>query len=146
MEEHILITSNRGVSFAGIKEHCPKAQWMAVRPSIKSEIVIFFDVEHIDYIIHQDGTKEEPGRGKEDDIQKEDGIKKEDDIKKDCSTACASSDKTQLLIRVRGGISYRGTMTEKILNKPAGYWLKPSACGDIVIYAPETEVERVYSS
>ena len=134
MEEHILITSNRGVSFAGIKEHCPKAQWMAVRPSIKSEIVIFFDVEHIDYIIHQDGTKEEPGRGKE------------DDIKKDCGAACASSDKTQLLIRVRGGISYRGTMTEKILNKPAGYWLKPSACGDIVIYAPETEVERVYSS
>lgn len=133
MEEHILITSNRGVSFAGIKEHCPKAQWMAVRPSTKSEIVIFFDVEHIDYIIHQDGTKEEPGRGKE------------DDIKKDCSTACASSDKTQLLIRVRGGISYRGTMTEKILNKPAGYWLKPSACGDIVIYAPKTEVERVYS-
>lgn len=134
MEEHILITSNRGVSFAGIKEHCPKAQWMAVRPSTKSEIVIFFDVEHIDYIIHQDGTKEEPGRGKE------------DDIKKDCGAACASSDKTQLLIRVRGGISYRGTMTEKILNKPAGYWLKPSACGDIVIYAPETEVERVYSS
>ena len=133
MEEHILITSNRGVSFAGIKEHCPKAQWMAVRPSTKSEIVIFFDVEHIDYIIHQDGTKEEPGRGKE------------DDIKKDCGAACASSDKTQLLIRVRGGISYRGTMTEKILNKPAGYWLKPSACGDIVIYAPETEVERVYS-
>ena len=133
MEEHILITSNRGVSFAGIKEHCPKAQWMAVRPSIKSEIVIFFDVEHIDYIIHQDGTKEEPGRGKE------------DDIKKDCGAACASSDKTQLLIRVRGGISYRGTMTEKILNKPAGYWLKPSACGDIVIYAPKTEVERVYS-
>lgn len=134
MEEHILITSDRGVSFAGIKEHCPKAQWMAVRPSTKSEIVIFFDVEHIDYIIHQDGTKEEPGRGKE------------DDIKKDCGAACASSDKTQLLIRVRGGISYRGTMTEKILNKPAGYWLKPSACGDIVIYAPETEVERVYSS
>lgn len=133
MEEHILITSNRGVSFAGIKENCPKAQWMAVRPSTKSEIVIFFDVEHIDYIIHQDGTKEEPGRGKE------------DDIKKDCGAACASSDKTQLLIRVRGGISYRGTMTEKILNKPAGYWLKPSACGDIVIYAPETEVERVYS-
>ena len=48
------------------------------------------------------------------------------------------------MIRVKGGVSYRGTQTDAITEKPDGHWLKPSAEGDIIIYVPEKEAEKVY--
>lgn len=51
-----------------------------------------------------------------------------------------------LLIRVKGGVSYRGGVIDPLpgVPVPEGYWLEPSPGSGIVLHVPTEEVEEVF--
>ena len=53
---------------------------------------------------------------------------------------------TVLLLRVKGGVSYRGGVIDLLpgVPVPEGYWLEPSPGSGIVLHIPMEEVEEVF--
>lgn len=132
MKGYVMITTDRGISFAGLEKECKDRQWRSIKPSSGSETEIYFAADHIMSVIHQDGTKEEYQAGND---------KEKQNMQR---TKDGTPEGETVMIRVKGGVSYRGTQTDAITEKPDGHWLKPSAEGDIIIYVPEKEAEKVY--
>ena len=103
MKGYVMITTDRGISFAGLEKECKDRQWRSIKPSSGSETEIYFAADHIMSVIHQDGTKEEYQAGN--DKEKQNMQRTKDGI----------PEGETVMIRVKGGVSYRGTQTDACL-------------------------------
>lgn len=130
--KHLLVKIMSGTIFAGeIVPDNEDDMWLGIRQSGRSDILIFINKDFIETIYYINGEVE---RYKSTE-QRKDGSEKsiipEDDLK---------------LIRVKGGISYRGSVNKSICDKfQDGYWIMPTKINDIRIYIPFSEVEEVFS-
>ena len=135
--EYILISCKSGVMYSGelLQEYRDDLEWIGIKPSKKSNICLYFDMNRIEKIYFQDGScKEKVLR----------------DFRKKPKLDLEIPEKNILLVRVMGGVSYRGERIDKE-NLPGeifykeGFWISPSNIHETIIYVPENEVERVFA-
>lgn len=128
---HLLIQNLVGSVLAGelIYDEVD-SRWLGLKPSAKSGVTAYFDRAGIQSILHEDGTQEvlRPGVPREE------------------QTELAIPQGQVLLVRVKGGVSYRGGVIPPLPGVPApeGYWLEPSPGSGIVLQIPMEEVEEVF--
>ncbi|AGX41360.1 hypothetical protein [Clostridium saccharobutylicum] len=135
--DYILIICKSGVMYSGqlLQEYSDDLKWVAIKPSTKSNICLYFAADRIKKIYFQDGTSE---------------TKIETDLKEIPELDLEIPEENISLIRVKGGISYRGERISKEdisteIHYTEGYWISPSSIKETIIYIPEYEVEEVYS-
>lgn len=130
-----LIVCKSGVMYSGelLEEYNDDLKWIGIKPSTVSDICLFFFTERIKKIYFQDGTSV---------------TKIKSDLRDQTELDLDIPDENILLIRVRGGVSYRGQRLDQVTNEiqwKDGYWISPSTIQETIIYIPEHEVEKVYS-
>lgn len=130
-----LIVCKSGVMYSGelLEEYNDDLKWIGIKPSTVSDICLFFFAERIKKIYFQDGTSV---------------TKIKSDLRDQTELDLDIPDENILLIRVRGGVSYRGQRLDQVTNEiqwKDGYWISPSTIQETIIYIPEHEVEKVYS-
>lgn len=124
--EHLLLQNLVGSVLAG--EHIygdQDSRWLGLKPSAKSTVTMYLDRAHIQSILHEDGTQETLRPG----------------IPREEQTDLAIPTERVLLLRVKGGVSYRALPGVPV---PEGYWLEPSPGSGIVLHIPVEEVEEVF--
>lgn len=129
--EHLLLQNLVGSVLAG--EHIygdQDSRWLGLKPSAKSTVTMYMDRGCIHAILHEDGTKKLLRLG----------------IPREEQTGLAIPAEHVLLLRVKGGVSYRGGVIDPLPGVPApeGYWLEPSPGSGIVLHIPMEEVEEVF--
>ena len=129
--ESILVITKSGIMYSGMTiEDRHENDWLGLRPSKKSEVCIFFPKKHIEKIYHTNGIIESP-------------------IVTDAKNSEISSFSNIALIRLRGGVSYRGEILENApdgISSSSGFWLMPNLNGELIFNIPENEVERIFTS
>lgn len=129
-----LIVCKSGVMYSGkiLQDYQSDLKWLGLKPSSKSDICIFFSTDRINKIYFIDGTS----------IDKTDY-----NMKKKPEMDLGFPEMNLQLVRVKGGISYRGERIESIPNNLGlsdGMWLATSLKQEIVVYIPHREIEKVY--
>ncbi len=129
--EYILIINSYGVMFAGNRLISHKeSEWIGLKPSKKSEVCIFFHRDQIHTIYHENGNKEE-------------FMAEQYNLQYTSSTNL--SDQDIVLVRVKGGVSYRGQLIDNIEEEAGeGYWIAPVTNQRMCIYIPKEEVEEIF--
>lgn len=134
---YILIICKSGVMYSGqlLQEYSDDLKWVSIKPSTKSNICLYFAADRIKKIYFQDGTSE---------------TKIESDLKEIPELDLEIPEENISLIRVKGGVSYRGERISKEdipieIDYKEGYWISPSSIKETIIYIPEYEAEEVYS-
>ena len=124
--EHLLLQNLVGSVLAG--EHI--YGWLGLKPSAKSTVTMYMDRACIQSILHEDGTQETIRPS----------------IPREEQTDLGIPTDHVLLIRVKGGVSYRGGVIDPLpgVPVPEGYWLEPSPGSGIVLHVPTEEVEEVF--
>lgn len=134
--DSILIVCKSGVMYSGelLQDYSDDLEWIGIKPSKKSDVCLYFNMNRIAKIYFQDGSSKE---------------KVARDFREKPDLDLEIPEKNILLVRVIGGVSYRGEGFDKN-NLPLGipykegYWISPSAIHETIIYVPENEVERVF--
>ena len=129
--EHLLLQNLVGSVLAG--EHIygdQDSRWLGLKPSAKSTVTIYMDRACIQSILHEDGTQETIRPS----------------IPREEQTDLGIPTDQVLLIRVKGGVSYRGGVIDPLpgVPVPEGYWLESSPGSGIVLHVPTEEVEEVF--
>lgn len=131
--ESVLIMGKTGVAFAGkLIHHDPKSEWMGIKPSEKSAVTVYYNRLYIQSVLHQNGYEEVFSQEKTSPAY-------------DVEPAFFGGE--TVLVRVNGGVSYRGCVAEAVADVDGstdGYWISPSPGNGIVIHVPEKEVEEVF--
>lgn len=135
--DYILIVCKSGVMYSGelLQEYREDLIWIGIKPSKQSEICLYFAMDRIKKIYFQNGTSK---------------VKIECDLKEMPELDLEIPEEKILLIRVNGGVSYRGERIKKEdipgeISYKDGYWISPSTIHETIIYIPENETEKVYS-
>ena len=128
--EHLLLQNLVGSVLAG--EHIygdQDSRWLGLKPSAKSTVTMYMDRACIQSILHEDGTQETIRPS----------------IPREEQTDLGIPTDHVLLIRVKGGVSYRGGVIDPLPGVPVpfGYWLERSPGSGIVLHVPTEEVEEV---
>ena len=129
--EHLLLQNLVGSVLAGAHIYGDRdSLWLGLKPSAKSTVTMYLDRAHIQSILHEDGTQETLRPG----------------IPREEQTDLAIPTERVLLLRVKGGVSYRGGVIDPLpgVPVPEGYWLEPSPGSGIVLHIPMEEVEEVF--
>jgi hypothetical protein len=129
--EYSLIISSNGVMFAGERlDNNPGSEWTGIKPSKKSDVCIFFKKDQIHTVYHENGSREEFIT---------------DNYNSQYSHKTCIPDQDTVLIRVKGGVSYRGQLyDEPIEEMGEGYWITPVIDQRIRIYIPQEEAEEIF--
>ena len=129
--EHLLLQNLVGSVLAGAHIYGDRdSRWLGLKPSAKSTVTMYLDRAHLQSILHEDGTQETLRPG----------------IPREEQTDLAIPTERALLLRVKGGVSYRGGVIDPLpgVLVPEGYWLEPSPGSGIVLHIPMEEVEEVF--
>ena len=129
--EHLLLQNLVGSVLAGAHIYGDQdSRWLGLKPSAKSTVTMYLDRAHIQSILHEDGTQETLRPG----------------IPREEQTDLAIPTERVRLLRVKGGVSYRGGVIDPLpgVPVPEGYWLEPSPGSGIVLHIPVEEVEEVF--
>ncbi len=130
--DNILIKSVLGTMYSGEKVcQDEESEWLGVKPSQKSDIRVFMNKKYIDTIYHIDGTIEKLDcKMNKEQVYAENDLLYEDGV---------------VLIRVKGGLTYRGKTVDKIMDFPQkGYWISPTTIDELLFYIPNKEVEEMF--
>ncbi|MCR4944081.1 MAG: hypothetical protein K5986_06425 [Clostridium sp.] len=135
--DYILIVCKSGVMYSGqlLQEYNNDLKWVGIKPSTKSDICLYFNMDRIAKIYFQDGSVE---------------VKIQRDFREMPEMDLKIPEDNIALVRVNGGVSYRGEKISKEclpkeINYKEGYWISPSSIRETIIYIPEYEVKKVYS-
>lgn len=130
-----LIICKSGVMFSGklLEPYNSDTKWIGIKPSEKSGICMFFQMERIKKIYFEDGTYE---------------IMVDSDLRQQPKLDLEVPDENLVILRIRGGVSYRGEKLESLpegVTWREGYWIAPNKKREMIINIPEEEIEKVYA-
>lgn len=133
---YALIVCESGVMYSGnlLQEYEETLQYIGIKPSQKSDVSLFFLARGISKIYFQNG---------------EIVTKIDEDLKKQSVPDIDINEGDVCLVRVKGGVSYRGQKLDNIpkeLPRFDGLYITPNSMQETVICIPEHEIERVFTS
>ena len=130
MSIHALVRTADGTAFAGLlTEACEQPEWIAVKPSSKSDVTVYFNKSCVCSVLYEDGRQTDYAPALRNCAFEETEI----------------PEKNVIMVRVKGGVSYRGSSVQPVSkDRESGYWLIPCTGSGIVIFIPEVETERVF--
>lgn len=135
--DYILLVCKSGVMYSGklLMEYNEDLNWVGIKPSTKSDICLYFNMNRVEKIYFQDGKVE---------------VKVERNFEEKPLLDLEIPEENILLIRVNGGVSYRGEKISKEdlpkeINYRDGYWISTSSVKETIIYIPEYEVKQLWS-
>jgi hypothetical protein len=133
--ESVLIMCSSGVMYSGelLETFSEKKSWIGIKPSKRSDILMYFSMKRIKKIYFQSG---------------EAYINIDTDLCSKPELDLDIPEQDVVLLRVIGGITYRGQSLFSLpddISWKDGRWITPTTELETIIYVPEYEIEKVYS-
>ena len=126
--DRIVVTNSHLISYSGeVIFEGESNEFIGLRPSVKSEVCVFFRKSDIYRIIYSNGRN---------------------DIYNEIQDSQAPEEITDqsILVKLNNGASFRGAREESIwwMHREDGFFLYPIKSKNIFFWIPESEIKKIY--